>query len=50
MVKCQKWCNQKINNPKPVIAEVGGTATVAGCQLVASYDLAYTQNQKLLPR
>ena len=30
-----------INNPKPVIAEVGGTATAAGCQLVASCDLAY---------
>ena len=30
-----------INNPKPVIAEVGGVATAAGCQLVASCDLAY---------
>jgi len=28
-------------NPKPVIAEVAGTATAAGCQLVASCDLAY---------
>ena len=26
--------------PKPVIAEVGGVATAAGCQLVASCDLA----------
>ena len=30
-----------INNPKPVIAEVSGVATAAGCQLVASCDLAY---------
>ena len=30
-----------INNPKPIIAEVGGVATAAGCQLVASCDLAY---------
>ena len=30
-----------VNNPKPVIAEVGGVATAAGCQLVASCDLAY---------
>ena len=28
-------------NPKPVIAEVAGIATAAGCQLVASCDLAY---------
>ena len=30
-----------INNSKPVIAEVKGIATAAGCQLVASCDLAY---------
>ena len=30
-----------VNNSKPVIAEVNGTATAAGCQLVASCDLAY---------
>lgn len=29
-----------VNNPKPVIAEVAGIATAAGCQLVASCDLA----------
>ena len=29
------------NNSKPVIAEVNGIATAAGCQLVASCDLAY---------
>ena len=31
-----------INNSKPVIAEVDGVATAAGCQLVASCDLAYS--------
>tara|TARA_Y100001970_G_scaffold281462_1_gene392295 strand:- start:67 stop:876 length:810 start_codon:yes stop_codon:yes gene_type:complete len=41
MKKCSKMMQAIINNPKPVIAEVGGTATAAGCQLVASCDLAY---------
>jgi enoyl-CoA hydratase/carnithine racemase len=31
--------------PKPVIAEVGGVATAAGCQLVASCDLAVASDQ-----
>ena len=36
-----------INNSKPVIAEVRGIATAAGCQLVASCDLAYaSENSK----
>ena len=36
-----------INNSKPVIAEVCGIATAAGCQLVASCDLAYaSENSK----
>tara|TARA_B100001175_G_C19078652_1_gene434847 strand:- start:62 stop:574 length:513 start_codon:yes stop_codon:yes gene_type:complete len=30
-----------VNHPKPVIAQVDGVATAAGCQLVASCDLAY---------
>jgi len=30
-----------IKNPKPVIASINGIATAAGCQLVASCDLAY---------
>jgi enoyl-CoA hydratase/carnithine racemase len=29
-----------VGNPKPVIAEVGGLASAAGCQLVATCDLA----------
>ncbi len=41
MKKCSKMMQSIVNNPKPVIAEVGGTATAAGCQLVASCDLAY---------
>ena len=41
MKKCSIMMQSIINNPKPVIAEVGGTATAAGCQLVASCDLAY---------
>lgn len=31
--------------PQPVIAEVGGTATAAGCQLVASCDLAIASEE-----
>ena len=41
MFKCSKLMQSIVNNPKPVIAEIGGTATAAGCQLVASCDLAY---------
>tara|TARA_Y200000002_G_scaffold60417_1_gene45712 strand:+ start:2635 stop:3462 length:828 start_codon:yes stop_codon:yes gene_type:complete len=41
MNKCSKMMQSIINNPKPFIAEVGGVATAAGCQLVASCDLAY---------
>ena len=41
MFKCSKLMQSIINNPKPIIAEVAGTATAAGCQLVASCDLAY---------
>jgi enoyl-CoA hydratase/carnithine racemase len=33
-----------VGNPKPVIAEVAGVATAAGCQLVASCDLAMASN------
>ena len=33
-----------IKCPKPIIAEVEGTATAAGCQLVASCDLAYASS------
>jgi enoyl-CoA hydratase/carnithine racemase len=41
MNKCAAVMQSIVNNPKPVIAEVTGVATAAGCQLVASCDLAY---------
>ena len=41
MIKCSKMMQSIVKNPKPVIAEVSGVATAAGCQLVASCDLAY---------
>ena len=41
---CSKLKLKIIHNSKPVIAEVNGVATAAGCQLVASCDLAYASN------
>lgn len=41
MAGCSGVMQAIVNNPKPVIAEVAGVATAAGCQLVASCDLAY---------
>ena len=38
--KCSSVMQKIVTCPKPVIAEVGGMATAAGCQLVASCDLA----------
>lgn len=38
--QCSALMQQIVILPKPVIAEVQGTATAAGCQLVASCDLA----------
>lgn len=40
MSRCAQLMQAIVANPKPVIAEVGGVATAAGCQLVASCDLA----------
>lgn len=40
MAKCSGVMQTMVNCPKPVIAEVSGIATAAGCQLVASCDLA----------
>ncbi len=34
-----------IQNPKPVIAAIDGIATAAGCQLIASCDLAYASDR-----
>lgn len=38
--KCSEVMKGIVTNPKPVIAEVKGIATAAGCQLVATCDLA----------
>ena len=44
---CSDLMIKIINNSKPIIAEVKGIATAAGCQLVASCDLAYaSENSK----
>ena len=40
MSQCSAMMQQIVNLPKPVIAQVHGIATAAGCQLVASCDLA----------
>ncbi len=40
MQDCAAVMQAIVSHPKPVIAEVGGLATAAGCQLVASCDLA----------
>ena len=41
MATCAQVMQTIVNHPKPVIAEITGVATAAGCQLVASCDLAY---------
>jgi enoyl-CoA hydratase/carnithine racemase len=40
MIACGEVMQQIVRLPQPVIAAVQGTATAAGCQLVASCDLA----------
>jgi enoyl-CoA hydratase/carnithine racemase len=42
---CARLMQAIVEHPKPVIAEVDGIATAAGCQLVASCDLAYASEQ-----
>ena len=44
MDMCSGVMQAIVNCPKPVIAEVTGVATAAGCQLVASCDLAIAAN------
>ena len=41
---CSKLMMQIVNGKKPVIAKVHGAAYAAGCQLVASCDLAYASS------
>jgi len=44
MARCAGVMQSIVQCPKPVIAEVNGVATAAGCQLVASCDLAIAAN------
>ncbi|MDA5095852.1 enoyl-CoA hydratase [Aliiroseovarius sp. KMU-50] len=47
MSMCATMMQGIVNCPKPVIAEVTGVATAAGCQLVASCDLAIASETSL---
>ena len=42
---CATLMQAIVNHPRPVIAEVDGIATAAGCQLVASCDLAVASSR-----
>jgi enoyl-CoA hydratase/carnithine racemase len=42
---CSRLMQSIVELPKPVIAEVDGIATAAGCQLVATCDLAIASNR-----
>ena len=42
---CSSLMQLIVNTPQPVIAEVDGVATAAGCQLVASCDLAIASRE-----
>ena len=44
---CSKLMLQIVEGKKPVIAKVHGAAYAAGCQLVASCDIAYSTNNAL---
>ncbi len=44
MEACSDLMLSIVHSPKPVIAAVNGTATAAGCQLVAACDLAVASN------
>lgn len=45
MTSCAGMMQAIVNSPKPVIAAVQGLATAAGCQLVASCDLAVAAHE-----
>ena len=45
--RCSKVMLQIVEGKKPVIAKVHGAAFAAGCQLVASCDLAYSTNDAI---
>ena len=44
-VLCSRLMQSIAEHPKPVIAQIDGIATAAGCQLVASCDLAVASDQ-----
>ena len=44
--QCSKLMQTIVRHPKPVIAQVQGIATAAGCQLVASCDLAHRLRER----
>ena len=44
---CSKLMLQIVEGKKPVIAKIHGAAFAAGCQLVASCDLAYSTNEAI---
>ena len=46
-ILCSKLMMTIVNNNKPVIAKVHGAAFAAGCQLVASCDLALSSNDAI---
>ncbi len=45
MGACSALMQTIVHHPKPVVAQVDGLATAAGCQLVASCDLAFASDQ-----
>lgn len=45
LTACSLMMQKIVNHPKPIIAEVSGIATAAGCQLVASCDLAIASDE-----
>ena len=44
---CSDLMKLIVECPKPIIAEVNGVATAAGCQLIASCDLAISSNNSV---
>ena len=44
MNNCSALMQSIVNHPNPIIAQIDGVATAAGCQLVASCDLAYASD------
>ena len=45
MAQCSALMQSVVHSPKPVIAKVHGSASAAGCQLVASCDLAVATSE-----